>query len=400
VSAEPEQTLDSVVDSMGRLFSEEASTVFFESTCEVVEQVRSVPNTDTRKHLETCRELFRTGWLSWLEALSELVYGYGEKFTQIAMSCPALVADDPLKWIRLQLDALLSRELRQELSVKALAEQATQRRRARREAMRNGIASDPAPLESQPGHPRNYSRVGAWFRFVAEDGPDFDLSESGFHEPWLAPAFVDDRLRTKTVGLPDRLTAAQTERAIRHVETLFAYRFDHVLQQVEDKARITLSTNGAVSFTPAHKVQKAVPSSPANQSSPEAHDKNVPASPNTSKVSAVHVTPPRTATARIAVDPVSRHRQACIFATLREGKKGPAYCEALARKKLLVSIKWRALGCPKEYPDAYLKAKWKRLIIQEKSRHAAQLAILERKSPGAVDNLIRTFVPPHPRTTA
>jgi hypothetical protein len=264
MSARPVQTLDSVVDSVGRLFFEEASTVFFDSTREVAEQVRSVPNADKRKHLETCRELFKMGWLSWLEALGELLHGYGEKFTQIAMSRPALVTDDPVKWIRVQLRALLSRHLRQELNMEALAEQATQRSLARREARRNGIASNPAPLESQPGHPRNYSKVGAWFRWVAEGGPDFDRSESGFHEPWTAPAFVDDhgvfvRLREKMTSDPiDRLTAAQTERVIRHVEALFAGRFNHMLQQVEDKARITLSTNGAVPFALAGGVQNII----------------------------------------------------------------------------------------------------------------------------------------------
>jgi hypothetical protein len=255
MSAKPVQTLDSLMDSVGRLFSDEATEVFFCSTREVAGQIQDVPETDKRKHLETCRELLKTGWVSWLEALVELVHGYAEKLTQIAMSYPALVSDDPVKWIRLQLNALLSRHLRQELSLEALTEQAIQRRLARREAMRNGI--DPAPLESKLGRPHNYSKVGAWFRWVAEDGPDLDRSESGFHEPWTAPAFVDERLRERmTSGLPDRLTPAQTERVIRRVETLFAGRFDHVMQQLEHKARITLSTNGALPFALAGGVQK------------------------------------------------------------------------------------------------------------------------------------------------
>jgi hypothetical protein len=264
MSAKPVQTLDSVLASLDVRFFEEACSIFFDSVSGVMKQIQDVPDTDKRKHLETCRELFKTGRVSWLEALVVLVQGYAEKVVQIAMSYPALVSDDPVKWIRRKLDALLSRELRQELSVKALAEQATQRRRARREAMRNGIASDPAPLESKPGHSHNYSRVGAWFRWVAENGSDLDRSESGFHEPWTAPAFVDDdglfaRLREKmTSDPPDRLTAAQTGRVISHVEALFAGRFDHVLQQVEHEARITIGTNGAVPFALAGGVQNII----------------------------------------------------------------------------------------------------------------------------------------------
>jgi hypothetical protein len=274
VSAKPVQTLDSVIDSVGKLFSEEATDLFFCSTCEVAEQVRSVPNTDKRKHLEICRELFKRGWLSWLEALGELVHGYAEKLARIAMSYPALVSDDPVKWIRLQLNTLLSRHLRQELSVEALAEQATQRRLARREARRNGIASDPAPLESKPGQSHNYSKVGAWFRWVAEDGSDFDRSESGFHAPWLAPAFVngDDvfaRLRERmTSDPPDRLTAAQTEHVIRHVETLFAGRFDHVLQQEEHRARIALASTGKLHLAPTGQPGELPPTPPVRKSIP------------------------------------------------------------------------------------------------------------------------------------
>src|SRR5207248_1279161 len=109
---------------------------------------------------------------------------------------------------------------------------------------------------------------------VAENGPDLDRSESGFHEPWMAPAFIDDRLRKRmTNGLPDRLSVAQTERVIRRVETLFAHSFDNVLRQVEHEGRITIGTNGAVPFALASRMQKTVPSSPATQSSPDLHDK-------------------------------------------------------------------------------------------------------------------------------
>jgi hypothetical protein len=108
----------------------------------------------------------------------------------------------------------------------------------------------------------------------------------------------------------------------------------------------------------------------------------------------VHGVRSRTATARIALDPIRQHRQACIFAAIRERVKGLAYCESLARKQLRVSTVWRASGCPKEYPDAYLKKKWRKLINQEKSRHGAQLAILDRTSPGEVDKIIRLVVRP------
>src|SRR5205823_15056093 len=123
------------------------------------------------------------------------------------------------------------------------------RRLARWEAKRNEIASDPAPLENKLDHPHNYSQVGAWFRWVAEDGPDLDHSESGFHEPWMAPAFVDDGIfarliERKTGCLPDRLTVAQTEHVIRDVETLFARRFDHVLRQEDHRTRIALASTG------------------------------------------------------------------------------------------------------------------------------------------------------------
>lgn len=247
--AKPVHTLDQILASVGVRFDEEACELFNDSVFGVMKQIKAVPEAGTRKHLETCRELFKAGQATWLKDLVELVYGYAEKLVQVAMSCPDLVTDDPTKWIRLQINALLSRHLRQELSIETLAEHATQRSLALREAKRNAIASNQVPLDSGPNRVPRYSRVGAWFRWVAEDGPDFDRSESGFHEPWLAPAFVDDMLRERmTSGRLDRLTAAQTDRVIRRVETRFAGRFDHVLQQVEHGARITLGTNGAVPF--------------------------------------------------------------------------------------------------------------------------------------------------------
>jgi hypothetical protein len=180
MSTKPVETLDSVIDSVGRFFIDDATDVFIESTLEVAEQLRSVHETDNHQHFETCRDLFRVGRSNWLEDLVTLIHRYAEKFVQIAISCPALVSGDPVTWIRLHLNALLSSHLRQELNLEALAEQAIQRRLARREAVRSGI--DPATLESKSARPPNYSKVGAWFRYVA-DHPDFDCSESGFHEP-------------------------------------------------------------------------------------------------------------------------------------------------------------------------------------------------------------------------
>jgi hypothetical protein len=42
MSTKPVQTLDSVIDSVGRLFSDEATDIFFDSTHDVAEQLRSV----------------------------------------------------------------------------------------------------------------------------------------------------------------------------------------------------------------------------------------------------------------------------------------------------------------------------------------------------------------------
>ena len=46
MSANPVQTLDLVIDSVGRRFSDEANTLFHDSTCEVAEQVHVVSETD------------------------------------------------------------------------------------------------------------------------------------------------------------------------------------------------------------------------------------------------------------------------------------------------------------------------------------------------------------------
>jgi hypothetical protein len=129
-------------------------------------------------------------------------------------------------------------------------------------------------LDSKPDRPLGGSKVRAWFRRVAKDGPDLDRSEPGFHEPWAAPAFVDDdglfaRLREKmTSDPPDRLTAAQTESVIRHVETRFAERFDYVLQQEEHRARIALASTGKLQLVPTGQPGEPPPTPPARESTP------------------------------------------------------------------------------------------------------------------------------------
>src|SRR5204863_4323810 len=124
LSTKPVQTLDSVLGSLGARFDEEACTLFGNNISVVMNQVHAVPEADQRNHLETCRQLFEVGHESWLEALVELVHRYAEKLAQIAVCYPALVSNDPAKWITLQLKLLLTKHLRQELCLEILSQQA------------------------------------------------------------------------------------------------------------------------------------------------------------------------------------------------------------------------------------------------------------------------------------
>lgn len=288
------QKLDGVLASIDARFDDEACAVFGSSVFAVMDDIRDVPDTDKSKHSETCRELFKVGRGAWLESLVKLVHGYAEQVVQVAMSCPVPSTEEAAHWVTLQLTVLLSKHLRQELSMEVLAQQATQRTLARvgnvsgfthplvveiarlNFTRSNSSASEPIPTDNKSDQSRRYSKVGTWFRWVADNGPDFDRSESGFHEPWTAPAFCDDggffakRREQATVGGSDRLTEERTARIIRRAEIIFAGRFDYVLRQVEHNARITIGTNGKVPFPVVDKAPTF--SAPAARGSQEVHD--------------------------------------------------------------------------------------------------------------------------------
>lgn len=102
----------------------------------------------------------------------------------------------------------------------------------------------------------------------------------------------------------------------------------------------------------------------------------------------------RTATARnrLAENPLDRQKEAFIFAALRIGKRGPAYCDFLGRNSVRVPFAWIKDNCPGDYPKAYLISKWRRRIVQEKNRYTRKLRALERESPREVDKLIERHV--------
>ena len=209
-------------------------------------------------------------WSSWLANMLE-------KLAQVAMSYPTVLTDNPRQVNASSLFAPQQTSATRTKPRSSGSRSYPAHPRARREEFcnhvpnggrnrkRNGGEFGPVPRDSNPGDGPRYSRVGASFRWIAENGPDLDVSETGYNEPWMAPGFIDNKGRLAkrgAGGLPNRLTTAQTERVIRRAETLFACRFEYVLRQVEIDARITLGTNGKVPFPLANTSKRFFASPP------------------------------------------------------------------------------------------------------------------------------------------
>ena len=88
-------------------------------------------------------------------------------------------------------------------------------------------------------------------------------------------------------------------------------------------------------------------------------------------------------------------RMSVIFKALDAGKTGLDYCDFLGRHKLTTPKPWQLddCGCPASYSLAYQEVKkkgrkYRRLIVQEKSRHCALRSELERENPASLRRII------------
>jgi hypothetical protein len=251
MSLEQEAFAD-VLKSLHKLFLIETTDLFFSSILEVHGQLGLVPSKEQYECYESKHDLIHAGLDRWLESLVVVCQKYVRDITQIVPSYPQHITGDRAHWARLQIEDLLGRELRQKLSLEEFAQEAHESTRKRRLKLQDPNA---AQLTVQ-------SKVGGWFRRVCDGLPDFDHSESGFHEPWTAPAYCEEiswmRLQIKRHGsCPERLTAEGTDHVIWRAETQFGTRLEHVLNVAEDQSRIFLASQPVGAYQHAESAKAA-----------------------------------------------------------------------------------------------------------------------------------------------
>lgn len=235
MSLEQEAFAD-VLKSLHKLFFIETTDLFFGSVLEVHGQLGLVPSKEQYECYESKRDLIHAGLDRWLESLVVVCQKYVRDITQIVPSYPQHITGDRAHWARLQIEDLVGTELRQKLSSEELVLEAHERRLKLQD--QNAVQS------------KVQSRIGSWFRRVCDGLPDFECSESGFHEPWTAPGYCEEtplmRVRIKRHGsCPERLTAKHTNRIIWRAERQFGGRLEHVLNVAEDQSRIVLASQPA-----------------------------------------------------------------------------------------------------------------------------------------------------------
>jgi hypothetical protein len=337
VSAKNIQKLDSAVASVAELFARRASKLFSDSALSAMEKILAVSETDEHR-LDVCQEIFRTGYSRWLEDLVCLVQEYGVILTNLCKSSLGIATEDPAKWVRARLESLPTKYLKLDLSLEKLDSHRDECRAARQKA--KVLTSAPEP-DNMPDY-QLYSLVGAWCRWVADYGTNnIERRESDRSTSWSAPSYCDAHNIYRNWGgtsdaQPDRLTPSQTDYVIFHLETRFAGRLEHILNQEEHKARIALASHG--------ERELADDAEPTTRASKPA-------------------TRPQNQIVWIRRE---------VLRLVSKEIKGEAYCKALDGK-LSTPMSWQKNeNCPKRYADAYWhsdpveRKKWRDRICDER----------------------------------
>ncbi len=176
--------------------------------------------------VEGNHEVFESQLMAWLDSLGELSRKHVRELARIAANYRESYCEvgQEAHWARMKVESLLITDLAQELSPSFFK-----------------------PNRAQPSTPainEDLAAVDTWSKWVCEGFPDFDVSESGFAEPWAAPAWYDRWFDTRfwiKHGRPERLTVEQTERVSRSYQGLFAERLQNNLTDAEYRVRVELA---------------------------------------------------------------------------------------------------------------------------------------------------------------
>ena len=214
-STRKQQVAERVLDSIRTRFSKAVSNVW--NGIDVRKQLHApaASGTDHEALFKRNHDLFRSGLEAWMESLVKITQEWVPMLARIASRDPSLATDDPARWARCCVQEMLGKGL-------------------------GIVVIGPDAAVPPSFHVKKVrSTIERWIMHVCDNGPDFDRSESGYHEPWRAPVWTISFCIRK--GRPDRLTVEQTELVVRSAENMFIGRLDYVLGDAEDQARVDLA---------------------------------------------------------------------------------------------------------------------------------------------------------------
>jgi hypothetical protein len=177
-------------------------------------------------------ETFQSQLMAWLNSLGEFTRKHLRDLAHIAANYRQSDCEvgQEAHWARVKVEQLLKRHLGQRISPEPVESRPTQ------------VSRKTLPAK------KLFSVAETRSRWVCEGFPDLNISDSGFAEPWEAPAWYDDPLSACLgyelwikAGRPERLSPEQTGRVSRSIERLFARRLHHNLDEAEHRARLELA---------------------------------------------------------------------------------------------------------------------------------------------------------------
>jgi hypothetical protein len=277
-------------------------------------RLRTVESVTAAKLAHGC---FKEGWSKCYETLAAVVQDYHGKLAKIASTRPELGAADPAAWASERTRELLSLQIH---------------------------------LGKYPSGEIRLPFVDRWFRQACDGLPHPDLIragyESGFVEPWCAPAFAEGGKRF------ERMSLNQTEALLGGERFFLDERMKWAIRDAEDEAHVELAM-----------VERY--EDPANQEMATGLSTRFQAK----RVPQIN----RKGRPRIKLVAMRRRVIKNIAAT---GATGREYCKRLTEAGLSTPVHWQNEEgpCPKSYLEAYdhpdpkLRKKWRQRIANEKSQ--------------------------------
>jgi hypothetical protein len=275
-------------------------------------RLRTVESVTAAKLAHGC---FKEGWSKCYETLTAVVQDYHGKLAKIASTRPELGAADPAAWASERTRELLSLQIH---------------------------------LGKYPSGEIRLPFVDRWFRQACDGLPHPDLIragyESGFVEPWCAPAFAGGGKRF------ERMSLNQTEALLSGERFFLGERMKWAIRDAEDQARVELALTRI--------------DQPLTNQIRFAKQSRVP------KRKATRLNSPETL------------RRSVIWTAIKSGLKGNEY------RKFLDQNGIRPKFCTRPYVAAASLPYEAHKINQEKTRMAAMMRKLEQDQPAEFERIM------------